>query len=312
MALTSTTDVLTALGIFAPTANDTTRYDLLRRSAERAVISYCKWPIEGRVSEIRYYDGVGYKDIVLQPYTSKIQNVWLDPQGNYGSTTGAFASNTLLVSGLDYALVFEGAGAGPAGQVGRSGLLRKLLNNVYWFPSDLIYYRGAGGLAYRWPSFWPAGYGNVKVQANWGFQSGVSVSSAAWSGGTATYTTGAPHGCWSGQEIVISGISPDGYNGNQLQVVGVIDDTNFTVSVATNPGTYVSGGSVDAIPQDVKLAVYTLVGVTRNTVKTGYPLQSEGLPDYNYSLMSSQKPEIGTVRQLLSAYRSTPAAGIAG
>lgn len=309
MPLTTTANVLTALNL---SSDPTGRIDLLRRSAERAIISYCKWPIIGQTQETRYYDGVGYRDIVLQPYTSKIYSVYLDPQGNYGTTTNSFATSTLLVAGLDYSLVFEGAGVGPGGQVGRSGLLRKLQNNVYWFPSDLIYYRGAGGLAYRWPAFWPAGYGNIKVNASWGFPTGVAISAAAWNTGTATFTTSTPHGLWSGLEIAISGVNPavsptSVWNGNEFQVVGVVDDFNFTVSIPSTPESYVSGGTVDAIPYDIKLAVYELVGMARSRVQVGGIVSSESLPDYNYSISLDRR-----FQEWLGPYRSTPAAGLAG
>lgn len=312
MALTTTADVMAALGVTGD-ATVTARYDMLRRGAERTVINWCKWPIAGKVNEIRYYDGMGYKDIVLMPFTSRIVNVWLDQQGNYGSTTDSFdAVTSLLVNGSDYALVFEGGGTGPLGQVGRSGLLRRLFSSAFWFPSDLVYYRGSGGLAYRKAAFWPAGYGNVKVESNWGFPSGVAISGASWSSGTATFTTATSHGLWAEMEVQVTGASPDGWNSKQHAVIAVPSLTTFTVAIDTDPGTWTSGGTVDAIPQDVKMAVYTLVGMMRSSVKTGYPLQSENLPDYSYSLMSGQHPELGTVRQILSAYRSTPAAGVAG
>jgi hypothetical protein len=315
MPLTSTTDVLSALGVRTVDPVTIARYDQLRRMAERSIISYCKWPIvapqlaSGAAGDIRYYSGFDYVDLHIMPYTASVYEVRLDNTGNYGQNPGSFGSTTVLVSGQDYALVYEG-GASAAGQVGRSGILRRLSNQtIFQFPSDLVFYRGSGGLGYRRPATWPRGFGNIRVTSVWGFSNGVAVSAVSWSSGTATYTTATPHGLWAQQNISISGTSPGGYSGNELQVVAVVDANNFTVNVSPNPGTYVSGGVVDAIPVDIKAAVYTLVGIIRNSTKYGGQVTSESGGDYNYSLQLQRELEFGTVRQYLSPYRSPSGAG---
>lgn len=69
---------------------------------------------------------------------------------------------------------------------------------------------------------------------------------------------------------------------------------------------YTYGFPADAIPDDLQLAVCTAVSVIQNSVKYGWPTQSESLADYNYSLAISRDIAFGEVRQLLSAYRDMP------
>ena len=70
----------------------------------------------------------------------------------------------------------------------------------------------------------------------------ASVSSATWSSNVAVITTAAAHGQSSDQQVTIAGITPTGYNGNYA--VKVIDATHLAYSLATNPGTYASAGTV--------------------------------------------------------------------
>jgi hypothetical protein len=69
---------------------------------------------------------------------------------------------------------------------------------------------------------------------------GATWSSAA--GGRATITTRGPHYLATGQTVTIDGIPPAGYNG--VHAVSVTDATHFTIPMAADPGTYLSGGSV--------------------------------------------------------------------
>lgn len=70
----------------------------------------------------------------------------------------------------------------------------------------------------------------------------ATVAAATWSSGLATITTSAAHGLSTGYSVTISNASPSGWNGTY--VVTVIDDTHFSYALATNPGTWVSGGQV--------------------------------------------------------------------
>lgn len=299
MALTRTLELMAALNAKNVTDAATfRRFDLLRKQVEAAVKSYVKWDLEGVTGFVEYYDGNGYRDLVLRrPYVSKVSEVRFDTTGYYGVKSTAFAASTALVDGEDYALVKEGP-------YGRSGLLRRLTSNVYWFPSDLVFYRGAGGLSHRRAAFWPVGYGNLKVTYDYGFPAQVPVSTAAWAASVATFTTSHAHGVPVGATVMVSDVQPSGWNGRFVAAT-VPTATTFTAAMSTNPGVYSSGGEVDAVPDDIRLAVETAVGTIINTVRYGWPVQSESSPDYSYSLNVSRDVEFGTVRQLLGPYRDT-------
>ncbi len=68
----------------------------------------------------------------------------------------------------------------------------------------------------------------------------VSVSTLIQNYGVATATTGSAHGFVVGDEVVISGATPAGYNGN-VKIVGVPSSTTFTYLVDKNLVTAASG-----------------------------------------------------------------------
>jgi hypothetical protein len=68
----------------------------------------------------------------------------------------------------------------------------------------------------------------------------VTITGATWSAGVATYTTSAAHTLAVGDKDVVSGITPSGYNGTFI-VSYVGSPTTFSVPMAVNPGTWVSG-----------------------------------------------------------------------
>jgi hypothetical protein len=292
VSLTDTTSLLTACKV-VNTAQNYARYDLLRRQVEAAVKVWCKWEIE-QATVTEFYDGTGYTDIVLRrPYVSAVLNVWQDPTGYYGDGTNAF-SGAPLVLGSDYGLVRDD------GTRGKSGLLRRLSNPQLLFPSDVYFNRGPGGLAYQRPADWQVGSGNVKVQYTFGFPSALVVTAMLWSGGVATYTTATAHGLQVGQVVNVVNATPAGYGGT-LFVSGATSLT-FTASVAVNPGIGVSA-TLDAVPQDVKLAVEAGVSIAATSARFGGPASSEGIGAHNYSLPLAREPEFASVRQLLSRYR---------
>lgn len=298
--LLSTQDLLTMLGVRNASPERVARYDLLRRSVEIAVKQHLNWDVEGVVGQVDYYDGNVYVDIPLrQPFVTSVTDVRLDFTGAYGSGPDAFAASTALVNGQDYALKLEGA-------LGKSGLLRRLpAANPYWFPSDAFFRGNQQGLSYNRGPYWPGGIGNIKVTCNFGFPTGLVVSGVVWASGVATFTTTLAHGLVAGMDLNVSFVDPEGYNGD-FRVLAAPTATTFTVRIATNPGAYVSGGAVDAIPRDIKLAVATAVSTIQNSVRYGFPVQSESLADYSYSLAISRDVEFGTVKQLLAHYRDMP------
>ena len=87
------------------------------------------------------------------------------------------------------------------------------------------------------PGAWTSG-GQVSHPLSW-------INTASWSGGIVTITTAGSHKLTTNQYATMSGIYPSAYNGTYR--VTVIDDTHFSYALsnpATNPGFYVSGGTV--------------------------------------------------------------------
>jgi hypothetical protein len=70
-----------------------------------------------------------------------------------------------------------------------------------------------------------------------------TVSTASWTGNVSTYTTTAAHNLIAGNSVVVTGVTPSGYNGTYT-VVSTPTTTTFTVAQVSNPGTYTSGGTV--------------------------------------------------------------------
>ncbi len=291
-----------------------TQIDILRKAMEKAVKTYVKWGLEanngmGQGNFVEYYDGKNYADIALRRmFVAYVTSVYLDPLAAYGQNTSNYtpwSSNTLLTNGLDYSLVWEQPGSC------KSGLLRRLRQNLFLWPSDTIYLAASNkqGLSYVAPPFWPAGDGVVKVTYDWGFQPLTAMSAVpTWSGGSATYTFASGLVCWPGEQVQITGCAPDGYNGD-FQVASVASNLlSFTVLIPTNPGSGTTAGSADFIPQEIKCAVAETVGYKRNKVRRGGVPASEGLGDYSYGLTIAQHPEFVDVRQLLSAYRDVSVA----
>lgn len=74
----------------------------------------------------------------------------------------------------------------------------------------------------------------------------LTITTASWSAGEVTYTSSATHNLAVGDYLSITGASPSGYN-----VVGAVTDvptaTTFKIAVATDPGTYTSGGTMRGV-----------------------------------------------------------------
>lgn len=297
MSLTTTADIMTAVGI--TDTSQEARIDNLRKKVEAAVINYLKWNPEVLIDTVDYYDGSGKPDITLRrPFVKDVDSVKYDPTGYYGDGANAFGTGSAMTKGSDYVLRREGP-------LGKAGLLRRIsIASNLLFPSDMLFFGQAGGLSFSYPPFWPVGYGNVKVTYTSGWPSALAVSTIAWASSVATVTTSAKHGLAVEDRFTLSGVTPSGYDGDYT-VASVADTTHFTYALASNPGAYSSGGTIDAIPPDIKLAVATAVMVVMNTVQKGWPVQSETGGDYSYSLAISRDAEFGTVRDLLGRYRDT-------
>jgi hypothetical protein len=97
--------------------------------------------------------------------------------------------------------------------------------------------------------------GIINQQVSWDFvnqqlvefeaaQAAITITGATWASGVATYTASATEVLTTGDEVTITGISPAGYNVSGD--VTVTSGTTFTIPIAVNPGSYVSGGSIPA------------------------------------------------------------------
>ncbi len=86
----------------------------------------------------------------------------------------------------------------------------------------------------------------INTQVSWDFNSqrivpfvpvtpAETITVATWAAGVATITTSAAHGYVAGDDIVITGVTPAGYNGS-VTVVSVPTTTTLTYNLATNPG----------------------------------------------------------------------------
>ena len=70
----------------------------------------------------------------------------------------------------------------------------------------------------------------------------TAITGASWTTSVVTFT--APeHGLATGNSVVVSGVTPIGYNGTYT-VVSVPNANSFTAALTTNPGTFTAGGKV--------------------------------------------------------------------
>lgn len=72
-----------------------------------------------------------------------------------------------------------------------------------------------------------------------------TITNATWSGGIATYTTSVTNYITVGQRVTVTGMNPTGYNVTSALVTAVGSST-FSVAIAADPGTFVSGGTKSA------------------------------------------------------------------
>jgi len=165
MALTTLANVKTVLGI-TTTAEDA-KLTIMVAAAIAAVKSYTNGiDFEGPTTRTEYYQP---EDKILtlrwKPVVS-ITSVYEDGNANWGDGSGAYASDTLLTAGDDYALMRDGSGVN--GEVSRTGRIQRI--NALWLKRvTLPTYRGT-----NWNAMVRAvepAYGAVKVVYVSGFSS---------------------------------------------------------------------------------------------------------------------------------------------
>ncbi len=104
-----------------------------------------------------------------------------------------------------------------------------------------------------------------------------AITSITWASSVATVTTTNPHGLVTGQEVMILGVVPAGYNGfyspKQSNGITVTGSTTFTFPLTANPGSvttegtlYRAGEVIAAIPN--LLAAYNELTVIPTTTAT--------------------------------------------
>lgn len=96
----------------------------------------------------------------------------------------------------------------------------------------------------------------------------ATVSAATWASNTAAITTPAAHGLSTGQRVAISNVSPAAWNGSYT--ITVQDATHFSFTLASNPGSYISGGQVSfplstVVPSGSPVTSWTAGTATINT-----------------------------------------------
>lgn len=98
---------------------------------------------------------------------------------------------------------------------------------------------------------------------------------AATGGGQVTFTTATPHGVSVGENFIISGISPSGYNGVFTAIAGTTGST-LVAALAVNPGVFTASGILEAMTLVIYIGGYhnpmyksTDGGVTWNPLNSG-------------------------------------------
>lgn len=122
-----------------------------------------------KATRTEYYDGNGYPNLPLRslPISSAeddAPSVWLDINGGYGQTPGAFASDKLLTQGTEYVVEYE-----------RGELQTRQIPGGWWWASSL---GGPIASPWGWPGLtrrgtswvgWPKAPGCIKVTYTAGY-----------------------------------------------------------------------------------------------------------------------------------------------
>lgn len=118
-----------------------------------------------------------------------------------------------------------------------------------------------------------------------------TITGATWAAGVATYTTSATHDMLVGQPVTVTGITPSGYNVTDEFITDITDDT-FKVAIASDPGSYTSGGSAIAYEQ------YPCAGTLTCTAANWYPNENtrRGKVFWNTNATTSLTLPTGVIR----------------
>jgi hypothetical protein len=66
--------------------------ETLVSSADKSIKQFLKWPVE-QATYTHYFSGKNQQELILKnPWVTSITNLWVDANGNWGRTSGAFGS----------------------------------------------------------------------------------------------------------------------------------------------------------------------------------------------------------------------------
>ncbi len=171
MALTTLASVQLVPGLGSTNSLLTPAYlQQLVDAADSGIKLFLKWKVE-QATYVHYFSGKNETQLVLRvPWAVSITNLWVDANGNFGQTSGAFGSGTLLASGTNYALEMD----------------TELADGTPVSERSLVQMLGGGPLGtWPWPWWgglnrgklagspgptWPLGRGNIKVEYVAGFE----------------------------------------------------------------------------------------------------------------------------------------------
>jgi hypothetical protein len=123
-----------------------------------------------------------------------------------------------------------------------------------------------------------------------------NITAATWSAGTVTVTTAAAHGYTAGQSVTITGMTPTGYNGTFTVTPVTGQPTQFTYSLATNPGTATAFGIAGNFFDTTTHGQYYVGDDNRGAVAEGPlgPIYTVGHPNQNGAAVSQGVLYFGT------------------
>ena len=123
----------------------------------------------------------------------------------------------------------------------------------------------------------------------------INISSATWSNNEITFNTSSVHLLTTGNYVEVESVSPDVFN--DTYQVTVVDSDTFTVAKTTNPGSYITGGTVTVgeiydsgfLELDVNAAAYT-AGQSSGS-------SSLGVSRYKYSVFNIDTQNVVDLRE---------------
>lgn len=123
MSLTTVSAIKSHLGIASNDLSQDERLERFRLGVEAVILNKIGRVDLATATYTEYYAGNGLSQLVLRNRpVQNITSVYEDNAALYGYATGAFASDTLLVAGVDYVLKRDG---GPL-DISRSGILLRI------------------------------------------------------------------------------------------------------------------------------------------------------------------------------------------